>query len=254
MGLFGRTRKRDLWETLGGLDEGTYEPAHSTAAEASRRPVGAGIGDDPSIGDPSGRPERKFNWGNAALGFFGGQGAVNYIQNKHAQEDEQAAFEQKQGAIRAAQQSAFEYLTKTAGMDPRAAQAMSRDPQIVAQFAKEAYAPQHFGAEGGSLYDRATDKWTTAPSERQIGRNVFRFGQDGQQQQIHSEVEPQSVPGVGLYGWDGTKGGIQGAGQGQQPQGGGALTDEDIERMERGGAGQGGPGTFRKKRLFGRGY
>lgn len=117
-----------------------------------------------------GRKERKFDWGNAALGFFGGEPVVDMIQRRHDQEDTQGEqaelLRQAQAVIK----------------DPAEMMAFRADPKKWAetrlgdQYGFHEMAPGHTGmfgnpARGGNTY-RAPETFDNGPDRVEYDANT----------------------------------------------------------------------------------
>lgn len=242
MGLFGPNRKKSLWDSLSGMSDpsGPIDPGMTSSPGYDPSSDPRYSDTDPSIGSVGGPPKKGFNWGRAAMGFIGGPGVVSALRQKDALELQQQKYAEQQQQTMQNQLAAYQWA-KSHGYSEDDARALAVHPETVAAMVQANHAPQHFDSGGGSVYQDG--KFTIAPSERQLGRDIIRTDSDGNTNTVFSGIEPVPVQGMGVYGWN-NKGPVN-PGQGgapPRPSAGGTMTDEQIAEMERrarGGAASG---------------
>jgi len=143
------------------------------------------------------KKKRDFDWGAAALSFLGGpEVASTFIKRRDAEETRERALEQEM-AVRTA-------LAKR-GYTEDDINVLITDPKAAAGLIQEALKPRQFDSGGGSIYNPTAapdQQWTSAPSERQIGRSIIRTDPTGNARTVFEGVEPVAVePGGQVYGW-----------------------------------------------------
>lgn len=90
MAMFGRSRKKELWEIINGMSD-TQDGRPPPYAEHQPREVQQEY--DPG-GEASAGPEKGFNWGRAAAAFFGGQPVADMFKQRDAKQEQEEALGQ----------------------------------------------------------------------------------------------------------------------------------------------------------------
>lgn len=148
MGLFGGIARNLFGPSLGYGTPGIGD-------DIERRKRGEFEG-QPTVSDAPGK-KGGFNWGNAALGFFGGPDVARMIQQKQMVEQKDAKEQAMLGSVR---QSLL-----AEGMPEHVVNGFMANPDNVSAYFLEKMKTRQFGPEGGSVMRGGSENpsWLTAP-------------------------------------------------------------------------------------------
>lgn len=124
---------------------------------------------------------RGFDWGAAALSFFGGPQVANaMIRRRHDQAEAEQEAQQHEEAV-----AALGQITDQQGR-PRFTKAQLRGMRLedLSRVAAEFASPRQFGAEGGSLYNPGNGEFTNAPRSYTDEGRVFNIDPQGNPTQV----------------------------------------------------------------------
>jgi len=159
----------------------------------------------------SSEPKKKsFNWGDAALGFFGGPEATRSIQSRRANEAELEREEQERFG-RTMQEMGIRSGLEQEGLPSHVIDSLMADPKRASEFMMEKYKTRQSGVEGMSLYDGTTGKSKMTPGYR---GGAYVGDWDGQSKPniIDEKVEQVTPQDGGMYPVGGFSGKYMGAG------------------------------------------